>query len=589
MLGGGWEYGHPPSGEFVLNGDSPQARGLLAWYPLGPGQYGVAQDVLNRRPLTIYNGGPTRAGGTRGLVAEFAKASSQYVAHLGNGFLDYPFTLTCWFRYLTTPNSFGRDVLVAVSDRDDGYDRDQINIYNPGTVQLEAFTTTNFDATAAARIDTPALVLGTWYHAVATFAATNSRAIHLNATYNATNTTSLTPTTRDTIAIGACVRSSGPTAYVGAQISDVRIYDHALAVREVEAIYRHPWELYEPVVRWWFGVGTAASGTQYEYSIGGTLACAAGLVRSTGKRTTGAVGASGVAVRLIGRSLSGAVGSGAVLARQVGRAFTGAVDVVGTTVKQAQRALVGAVTSTGVVGGQKSFTRVLSGAVALAGVVTKQARKVLSGAVSSEAGAVRKIARGLTGALSASGRTIKRTARTLSGAVTSTSSIQAQNVFLMILAGVVGAGGAVTRRIGKALGGTVEADGTLGRVGAFVRTIGGTVAASGAVVKRTARSLAGQVTSTATTAGSLGAQTFTQALSGAVAIAGTLTRRIGKGVSGTVGVGSVLAHDATLIARWLYAAVSDARAAVATAAERLLGRGAVGDESVTDAETSDNG
>ncbi len=247
---GGWPYGHPPNADFVLNTLSPQARGLLAWYPLGPGQYGITRDALNRHNLTPY-AGPVRVGGSRGAVASFTKASSQYLAHAGEAFLDYPFTLACWFRYLTTPNSFGRDTLMCVSDRDDGYDRDQIDIYNQSTVQLEAFTTTNYDATAAARIDSPALVLGTWYHATAVFAAAASRTIYLNANQNNTNTTSLTPTTRDTIAIGAAVRSGGPAGYVGAEIADARIYNRALALAEIKQLYRNPWELYQPIVRWW--------------------------------------------------------------------------------------------------------------------------------------------------------------------------------------------------------------------------------------------------------------------------------------------------------------------------------------------------
>lgn len=265
-----WLAGHPPNGEFILNRDSPQARGLVAWYPLGPGQYGLTGDGLNMRHLTPY-ASPIRVGGERGAVASFTKASSQYLAHLGSAFLDYPFTMACWFRYLTTPNSFGRDVLMAVSDRDDGYDRDQLNIYRPSDVNIEAFTTTNFDATGAARVDTVALVLGTWYHATGIFAAANSRTIYLNANQNATNTTSLSPTTRDTIAIGACVRSSGPTGYVGAEIADARIYNRSLSVLEIEAIYRNSWELYEPVVRW-FVVAAPAGGNHYLMSATATAA-----------------------------------------------------------------------------------------------------------------------------------------------------------------------------------------------------------------------------------------------------------------------------------------------------------------------------
>ena len=272
---GGWPYGHPPNGDFVLNTLSPQAQGLLAWYPLGPGQYGITQDVLNRHNLTPY-AGPVRVGGSRGAAASFTKASSQYLAHAGEAFLDYPFMLTCWFRYLTTPNSFARDVLMCVSDRDDGYDRDQINIYNSGTVQLEAFTTTNFDATGAARIDVPSLTLGVWYFAAGIFRATNSRALYLNANQSAADTTSLSPTTRDTIAIGASVRSSGPTGYVGAEIADARIYNRILTQNEIKNLYRNPWELYQPVVRWWVGAALGGGGETGDVTLARTMAAAAG-------------------------------------------------------------------------------------------------------------------------------------------------------------------------------------------------------------------------------------------------------------------------------------------------------------------------
>jgi len=274
---GGWPYGHPPNADFVLNTLSPQARGLLAWYPLGPGQYGITRDALNRHHMTPY-AGPVRVGGSRGAVASFTKASSQYLAHAGEAFLDYPFTMTAWFRYLAAPVNFGRDVVMAVSDRDDGYDRDQMSLNNvSGTVWLDALSTTDPATTGACRQDITPLTLGTWYHGVAVFAATDYRMAYVNTVSAwAANTTNVAPTTRDTIAIGSAVRSGGPAYYPDAEIADARIYNRALTLQEIKQLYRNPWELYQPVVRWWVGAALGGGGETGDVTLARTMAAAAG-------------------------------------------------------------------------------------------------------------------------------------------------------------------------------------------------------------------------------------------------------------------------------------------------------------------------
>jgi len=70
--------------------------------------------------------------------------------------------------------------------------------------------------------------VGSWYHAVGVYAATNSRAIYLNGGNKGTNTATRIPVNLDTTTIGARLNSGSVTNYHSGMLAEVAIYNTAL-------------------------------------------------------------------------------------------------------------------------------------------------------------------------------------------------------------------------------------------------------------------------------------------------------------------------------------------------------------------------
>lgn len=164
----------------------------------------------------------------------FDKSNSQNLYANSAPATDYPLTIAAWALYSVAPNSFARDVIAALSVAADGYDRHQICFYNvSGTINMDAFTTTNYDATASARVTGVSLSQDVWYHCCGVFSASNSRAGFVNGGNKATDSTDLSPSTLDRISLGAKINSGGTSAYMSGMIAEFAVWNVALTDDEV--------------------------------------------------------------------------------------------------------------------------------------------------------------------------------------------------------------------------------------------------------------------------------------------------------------------------------------------------------------------
>jgi hypothetical protein len=258
---GGWTFPGVPNQWFGINRDSPQAKGLVAWWTSigrGAGGWGLLHDVLGRYNMTTVNS-PTVAGSEFGPGILFDDVSSQYIVNSAPVLISTPLTLAAWFNLNDTSH---RHVLVSLCGSANDHEWSMRIDRASGTQSVQAVcwdgvgfgaasTTTNWSA-------------NTWHHGVAIFTHSISRTAYLDGGGVGTQTVTVSSPTVNTTSIGS-VAISTPENYVSGRVAEARIYDRALSAREVAALYAPStrWDLYAVPRRIWFVAPAAAVGNPW--------------------------------------------------------------------------------------------------------------------------------------------------------------------------------------------------------------------------------------------------------------------------------------------------------------------------------------
>lgn len=332
----------PLAAPFRLNRNSVQAHGLVGWWPLGLGQYGIGGDVLGVNPMTPVNGPSLTPDGVRGGATTFVSASSQYL-DLGRAVVsDGPVTLACWFNSNDTDNL---QTLVSLGNNgSNGVMRLIIRANSAGDPLWAQQEGDGGGAFFAAT--TLGITANTWHHGCAIFQPDNPnrrRSAYIDGGNRGDETTATT-TTPDFTTIGAMRRDS-VQQYMSGMIADVRIYNRALSDAEIWQLYDPAtrWDLYEPVTRQIWPVVAPAGGADYtltaeagSLSFSGTAATLA--VSRTISADAGSLAFSGTAATLVAnRMLTAEAGSmsfsgadASLIASRVLTAEVGSLTISGT-------------------------------------------------------------------------------------------------------------------------------------------------------------------------------------------------------------------------------------------------------------------
>ena len=226
-------YG-PPHWPYTLNHGSPQAQGLVAWWPMDP--HGAAT-VFDLSPKGVYP--LTCQGATWGVATvagvpclKFVRASSQYAAVATTPVLAVPLSITAWVTSVDTTNS---QEVVSIADTGSSFNSFRLN-FGGNAVGDPVRAVTSKDAGSAIAVTTTGYVAGVEVHAAAVFAAIDLRAAYINGGSKGTETTSTIPAGIDAIHVGRN-HGAAPSNYFDGSIRDVRIYNRALSAAEVYAAY----------------------------------------------------------------------------------------------------------------------------------------------------------------------------------------------------------------------------------------------------------------------------------------------------------------------------------------------------------------
>lgn len=224
-----------PPWPFVLNQDSEQARGLVAWLPLGSagGWYDFSRykrDFANVG-TTLYD------DPVLGRVRDFS-GTNQYVRAASSPVTVPPMSLCCWG---DSDSDSADQILLSVQAAGTAGFLNSVMLQMAGAAVGDPVRIISGDASASSSAaTTTGYTVGTWHHCCGVTAAVDSRAAYIDGGSKGTQTTSRTPTGIDQANVG--VRADLGLDFNG-RIADARIYNRALTDDEV---YR----LWHPLTRW---------------------------------------------------------------------------------------------------------------------------------------------------------------------------------------------------------------------------------------------------------------------------------------------------------------------------------------------------
>lgn len=252
---GGWPFpGQFPNMPFRLNRHSPQAEGLVGWWPMR--EFGTKLiDYSGSGLHADFPGGannPTlQTEPTLGVVLDFDGSDYIDVGAANVTDITGPITVSAWFLNNQALNYH------AIVAKDDGTNRNyQLYIDNSDYLAFAVFQSGSF---YEGNGGDNSVSTGVLYHGVGTYDGAEAAA-YLDG-IKQINTDALTgPIDNDPVNLHIGQRGDSALRFNG-YISDVRIYNRALSAGEAWQLYdpQTRWQLYEPIPRL-FPVGAPPAG-----------------------------------------------------------------------------------------------------------------------------------------------------------------------------------------------------------------------------------------------------------------------------------------------------------------------------------------
>lgn len=254
LPGRSWKSAPFPHGPFELNRNSPQAKGLVAWWPTLASVGNTLRDLAGRGYNGVFTGtvaDPTLVRGVMGAALYFDKANDYLVvgpSGLSNGW--QAISLSVWFR------------LWRFSDSDD-YSGILYNSTAASDTQMAGLSL-HTAASALLRFDvgngttyrsvhtSGGVTVGPWYHAAGVWRSGDPPKIYLNGV-GTTGSSSLSGSLTVASAYYLGWDAVRAIRKLPGYIAEARIYDCVLSDSQVWQLWDPAtrWDLYLPIQRFW--------------------------------------------------------------------------------------------------------------------------------------------------------------------------------------------------------------------------------------------------------------------------------------------------------------------------------------------------
>lgn len=251
--------GRRPSGPFSLNWASPQARGLLAWWPMA--SFGPYAELVHGRNIVPNANGLIRAG-LDGLTLDTSNVNRTHASNPQVPLASAPvptladtYTFSCWVRPLDT-TGFGDTCAFSQWTGGQGW----MLFINTGGI-VRAYSGGNHtDGAIAIPVGAWSLILGTVYTT-----PSSTCDLYVNGILDASGANGGIALTAD-LQWGQYGSSNGTGGRF--QIADSRIYGRSFIPADVWALYdgRTRWDLYwQPSSRLFLDLGAAPAAAPFDW------------------------------------------------------------------------------------------------------------------------------------------------------------------------------------------------------------------------------------------------------------------------------------------------------------------------------------
>jgi hypothetical protein len=142
-----------------------------------------------------------------------------------------PLTISCWFN--SDNNAGGNGAIPIYIGNPATLNRYLLALYN-SKIQAQVVQSNNANAPATS---TSSFATGTWTHAGAVYSTTSSRSVYFNGVNEATNTTSIVPSSITRIQIGRQqFNNISGVSWLNGRLAEVGIWNAALTAEEVASL-----------------------------------------------------------------------------------------------------------------------------------------------------------------------------------------------------------------------------------------------------------------------------------------------------------------------------------------------------------------
>lgn len=233
-----YDGNHGPRWPFVLNEDSPQARGLVFWAPAYPTALAEPLELSGRKVGFIQKGTgddyEVTNLGSQALTLDGSASKFQW----DNAVSDWGFTLCTRFKQASITSSTRTLIAVIASGSNIEYCR--ITADNPTSLLIQRRTSAG-GSTNSGQV---AFTADVWGH-VAGIARTNSGIIYVDGVSGTedTDVKSTPGTAWNHTALGVTERPT-PIHFYSGSLADARVYNRILPQEEILLQVHDPWDLY---------------------------------------------------------------------------------------------------------------------------------------------------------------------------------------------------------------------------------------------------------------------------------------------------------------------------------------------------------
>jgi len=460
-----------------LNLKSPQATGLVLWFPTAVGNFGGASlrdfSLHQQASGTFVNTPVWAREATVGGALDFERGDSDAVNVTDYALISSlsEFTISFWMNPESNPTTGSQEHPVFCKGDRSGNKEFRVRRITTGL--NFHISTTGSDELGGTASWTP--TLGQWTLMTVVWDGANITLFVDGVQHTQFSASGTMHDAGVDLRIGSY--SDGVRFFDG-KMADIRLYNVAKSTAEI-------WQLYDPATRWqlyfsFIDIGIQASGAITEFlNASGSVTASGVIARDVLTSYVGQIGPTGdpdlevqtslsgsitptgilSALKIILLSVSGSITTTGLIIKDVLTSYVGQIGPDGSSNYQAQTSLSGSITPSGSLQAIKAVLLDLAGSITSGGDVIWQVGKSIAGNVTSAGSIIKDVSTAYIGQTVPTGDPDYNVQTTLSGSVTPTGSTSVLKIILLSISGAITGTGNLIKSVITSYTGQIDSSG----------------------------------------------------------------------------------------------------------------------------------